>query len=72
MCLQVERTKDTHFQAAVLLRQNGDFQLSSDDKIPFVPGQPLVGISLVGMPGNKMTLCWYGYQGYKSMNPPVQ
>eukprot|EP00117_Sycon_ciliatum_P027532 scpid10516/ scgid2659/ len=57
--ISVERTKDTHFQAAVLLRQNGDFQLSSDDKIPFVPGQPLVGISLVGMPGTRGELRIY-------------
>ena len=49
---------------ATLLRQSGNFQLSHDDKIYFVPGQPVVGLAIVGMPGP----CWESVLGDVNSN----
>lgn len=36
-----------------LLRENGMLQLSQDDKVFFVPNRPIVGLSIVGLPGTR-------------------
>ena len=53
LCEPLLQIQQPGSDTVALLRENGMLQLARDDKVFFVPNRPIVGLSIVGLPGTR-------------------